>query len=163
MKKKSAELLLATAEYSKKVKELRIYLGLSQTAFAKPLKISPTQIRRIERGESVVYEDVISQICNAYSVNRDFFEGTIDLLNACTKMNDIHPGQRLKTAREERGWTQAELAARSNVLAPVISRVEAGAKLTERQGVKLAEALEVGFDWLMNGREIEKNGLPINL
>lgn len=56
-------------------------------------------------------------------------------------------------AREEKGWSQKELARRSGVDASIINRVEFGAKLTEKQGVKLAEALEVGISWLLLGNE----------
>ena len=37
-----------------------------------------------------------------------------------------------------------------------INRVEFGAKLTEKQGRKIAETLEVGYDWLMTGNEKKK-------
>ena len=37
-----------------------------------------------------------------------------------------------------------------------ISQVESGAKLTEKQGTKISETLEVGFDWLMTGNEKKK-------
>ena len=64
-------------------------------------------------------------------------------------------------AREKKGWSQYELARRSGVNAPLINRVEFGAKLTEKQGVKLAEALEVGVEWLMYGDE-EKKEYPVD-
>ena len=62
----------------------------------------------------------------------------------------------MKEAREKRGWTQKELAEEVGVAQPVVSRLETGAKLTEKQGRKLAEILEVGFDWLMEGDERNK-------
>lgn len=49
-----------------------------------------------------------------------------------------------------------ELARHSGVDASIINRVEFGAKLTEKQGVKLAEALEVGISWLLLGNEKKK-------
>lgn len=49
-----------------------------------------------------------------------------------------------------------ELSRRSGVVASIINRVEFGAKLTKKQGVKLAEALEVGIEWLLLGNEKKK-------
>ena len=55
------------------------YILRTLTECLKPLNISSTHIHRIEKGESTVYENVIIKICETYSVDRDFFEGTIDL------------------------------------------------------------------------------------
>ena len=62
----------------------------------------------------------------------------------------------MKEARKEKGWNEHELAKRSGVSQSVISQVESGAKLTEKQGTKISETLEVGFDWLMTGNEKKK-------
>ncbi|MBQ9210879.1 MAG: hypothetical protein IJ153_04195 [Clostridia bacterium] len=48
---------------------------------------------------------------------------------------------------------------RSGVNHATINRVEFGAKLTEKQGLKLAETLEVGYQWLMTG-DVEKRYYP---
>ena len=44
----------------------------------------------------------------------------------------------------------------TGVAQAVISRLESVAKLTEKMRCKLAEALEVGLDWLMVGEERTK-------
>lgn len=77
-----------------------------------------------------------------------------DALSPSTKNTET--GRRLKEAREKRGWTQKELAEAAGVVQPFISKLETGAKLTEKQGRKLSEILEVGFDWLMEGDERNK-------
>ena len=60
-------------------------------------------------------------------------------------------GERLRLAREDRGWSQVELSKRSGVHAMLISRIETKAKkdvnaMTLR---KLAKALRVSGDYLL--------------
>ena len=82
--------------------------------------------------------------------------------SAVKKMNPEEGiAERLKSARKERGWSQNELAKQSSVDRTVISRIESGATLTEKQAVKLAETLEVGIEWLLKGDE-EKKDYPID-
>ena len=38
-----------------------------------------------------------------------------------------------------------------------INRVEFGAKLTEKQAIKISEVLEVGIEWLLKGDEAKKD------
>lgn len=147
------------------VVELRKYLGLSQVAFAAAVGISPTYVGQIERGIHIPSEDVINLICKAFDVNKMYFEddGKKGLLTVdeAVKKSDLEsgPAQRLKQARLNKGWLQVELSRYSGVSQPAITRFEAGTKLTSKQGLKLAEALEVGFDWLMDGLE-EKKDFP---
>lgn len=136
---------------------LRAYLGLSQAVFAEPLNLSPTHIARFEKGVSVPSKEIINTICDAFEVDHRYFEEDMSVEEAVKKKI---PGEgvaeRLKAARRQKGLTQVELAEKSGVLQSVISRVEFGDKLTIKQGVKLAEALEVGIDWLMLGDEKKK-------
>lgn len=84
-----------------------------------------------------------------FEVDKRYFEGLINVESAVEKKNpEAGVVKRLKTTREEKGWSQYELSRRSGVNASLINRVESGAKLTEKQGVKLAEALQVEVDWL---------------
>lgn len=63
----------------------------------------------------------------------------------------MHLGQRLKTLREDRGWSQNELARRAGVHGVSISRWERGERteITLSQFVKLADALGVSLDDLL--------------
>ena len=60
-------------------------------------------------------------------------------------------GKCVREAREGKDCSQNELAKRSGVNQATINRVEVGAKMTEKQGRKIAEVLEVGVEWILNG------------
>ena len=53
----------------KYISELRKKLGLSLVAFSKPLKCSPTQIKRMEIGTVIPNEDFIKCICQVYNID----------------------------------------------------------------------------------------------
>lgn len=126
------------------------------TSFGKPLELSPAHIKRLEQGITIPSEKIIHSICEVYHVKEGYFTSDMPLEEAVEKVDHVGVGKRLKTAREEKGWTQKELGRRSDVYASIITRVEAGATLTMKQGTKLASTLEVGIDWLMEGREDRK-------
>lgn len=145
------------------ISHLRVYLQLSQAAFAKQIGLSPTHIARFEKGESIPKEETIENICSSFGVKGEYFYNNLpveEAVDSTEVMRIINPeigiAKRLKEARKEKGWTQRELAKRSGVGQPIINRVEFGTKLTEKQGRKIAEALEVGVDWLMEGDEKKK-------
>lgn len=159
------ELLHSSVEISTLISNLRAYLQLSQAGFAAPLGLSPTHIARFEKGVSIPSPKTIDEICKVFCVDRRYFEehcAHISVEDAVKKMNPEEGiAERLKSARKERGWSQNELAKQSSVDRTVISRIESGATLTEKQAVKLAETLEVGIEWLLKGDE-EKKDYPID-
>ena len=142
---------------NEKIRNLRSHLGLSLAAFGECIEVTPTHVARLEKGTAAVTEDMIDRICAAFHVERAYFDGTKELADALTpSTQSAETGRRLKEARERRGWTQREMEEATGVAQAVISRLESGAKLTEKMGRKLAEALEVGLDWLMVGEERNK-------
>lgn len=145
-----------------KIYDLRRYLKLSQASFAEPLNLSPTHIARFEKGISPVSNHTFNLICEKFNVNPRYFEDNVDMAveDAVTLITDDEKnravGSRLKAARLEKGLSQMKLKDLSGIEQSVITRVENGAKLTEKAGRRLAEALEVGYEWLMTGDESKK-------
>jgi transcriptional regulator with XRE-family HTH domain len=140
-----------------RIKQLREYLGISRRSFAIRLGYSMTQIGRYEEGITIPSEEVIQKICSEYGVDTNYFKGKKKLEESAQK-DESEKGiaARIIKSRTEKGWTQKKLAEKSGVNTAIISRVESGAKLTEKQGIKLAEALGVGIEWLMKGNEKKK-------
>lgn len=60
-------------------------------------------------------------------------------------------GERLRFWREKRGWTLAELSERSGVKLSTISEIEAGRIKRSTFANRLAEALGISPDWLLDG------------
>jgi transcriptional regulator with XRE-family HTH domain len=70
-------------------------------------------------------------------------------------------GARVLAARQERGWSQAELSRRSGVRQSLISELESG-KRTDTTGrilLRLATVLHVSLDWLV-GRYCSEGESP---
>ena len=69
-------------------------------------------------------------------------------------------GQRIKQARERKGWSQRELARQAGVRHAIISELETGKK-TDTIGVilkRLARALGVSVDYLLGTFEDDDQG-----
>lgn len=63
-------------------------------------------------------------------------------------------GERVKSRREEIGWTQEELAKRMGYSSRVsINKIEKGRPVTQKIIVRLAEALDTSPAWLMGWDE----------
>lgn len=59
--------------------------------------------------------------------------------------------ERLKHAREAKGWTQSQLAAASELSQSTIGNIESGAREGRGSLPKLAKALSISHDWLADG------------
>ena len=146
---------------NKKIVELKDKLGLSRASFAKALDISPSQMARIEAGKVVLSDEFLQKICSTFHVNPGYFEGTVEVDEAVKvvsmeeEMKQV--GKRLKQARSEKGLTLKELSALVGLSYSQLCLIENGTnKLSEKRAVILGEALEVGVEWLLHGKERNK-------
>lgn len=64
-------------------------------------------------------------------------------------MNKI--ANRLKAAREWKGWKQAQLAVAADVSTGTIGNIEAGIRQSKGSVPQIAKALGVSYEWLANG------------
>lgn len=146
---------------NEKILELRMYLGLSLRAFAGPIGYTASHIMRIEKNIVNLDEHVIRKICEVYRVEPSYFKGELSVEQAVhkddKKIVKSEAGRRLKIARLEKGLSMLELSRRADISQPQISMLERGKfQLKRKAGAKLAEALDVGVDWLLNGDEGKK-------
>lgn len=146
---------------NKKIVELKNKLGLSRATFAKALDISPSQMARIEAGKVVLSDEFLQKICSTFHVNPAFFTGEMDIDEALKVVSPEEEmkqvGKRLKQARLEKGLTLKELSERVGLSDSQLCLIENGTnKLSEKRAVILGEALEVGVEWLLHGKERNK-------
>lgn len=67
-------------------------------------------------------------------------------------------GERIKAVRLEKDLIQRELAQKSGLSDVHVCNIENGEfNITRRSAEKLAEVLEVGVEWLLNGDESKKD------
>ena len=69
----------------------------------------------------------------------------------------MHLGQRIKTQREKKGWSQHELARQSGIPQGTISRIESGTMhdIQTTYAKRLARALGISLDYLVGMYEDE--------
>ena len=146
---------------NKKIVELRNKLGLSRASFARALDISPSQMARIEAGKVVLSDEFLKKICSTFHVNPAFFTGEMDIDEAVKvvsleeEMKQV--GKRLKQARSEKGLTLKELSDLVGLSDSQLCLIENGTnKLAEKRAANIGEALEVGVEWLLHGKERNK-------
>ena len=146
---------------NERIKELRKLLNLSLVAFSKPLGCSPTHIKRMEVGTVIPDEEFISKMCEVYHISPAYFDGSVSIeeLNIKDKEEEKKEiGKRLKQARKEKGMTLKELSLLASITDSQLSLTENGHyRLKENRAEDIAEALEVGVEWLLYGEERNKN------
>lgn len=69
-------------------------------------------------------------------------------------------GQRMRFRRQQKGWTQEQLARRAGTNQAVIQKIENGKSLRPRKINEIAEVLGVNPAWLMFGDEAESSLTP---
>ena len=134
----------------------RLYLGLPLRAFGEPIGFTGLHTSRFEKNVLIPDECVIQKICQVFHVEPSYFTGELSVEQAVQKVDvdTAGAGQRLTSARLEKGLSMWELARKGGISQPQISMLESGEyQLKRKAGTKLAEALDVGVDWLVYGDE----------
>ena len=142
-----------------RIHDLRSYLGLSLKAFGEAIGFSGNHISRFENNICKPDANVLHKICDVHHVDPSYFTGEMPVEQAVQKVevDTAGAGQRLKTARVDRGLSMWELSRRAGISQPQISLLESGKYQVKRKAAeKLAAALEVGVDWLLTGDESKK-------
>ena len=96
-----------------------------------------------------------------FHVDPTYFTGELSVEQAVQK-KDVNlssaSAQRLRDARLGKNLSMWELSRMSGVSQPQISLLESGKyQLKRKAGEKLAEALDVGVDWLLYGDERKRH------
>ena len=141
---------------NEKIHDLRLYLGLSLRAFGEPIGYTGMHISRFEKNVLIPDECVIQKICQVFHVDPSYFTGELSVEQSVQKVDvdTAGAGQRLTSARLEKGLSMWELSRKAGISQPQISMLESGKyQLKRTAGTKLAEALDVGVDWLVSGDE----------
>ena len=125
-------------------RDLREKSGLSVAALSRMIKTSESSIKRYERGEREIPDEVmesvtiISQSVTADSIKR--------------------AGERIKSYRLGLGLSGAAFAREANIKQTNLLEIENGQQMiTEKTARKIEERFEVGRDWIMYGIESEKD------
>ena len=146
-------------QMSNKIRDLRLYLGLSQKNFGGAIGYTGNHIHRIEQKAVNPSEQLLQKVCDAFRVDPDYFTDELPVEQAVqkVKVDTAGAGLRLRIARQEKSLSMWELSRRAGISQPQISMLESGKYQVRRKAAeKLAAALEVGVDWLLTGDEDKK-------
>lgn len=150
-------------EKGKLLRELRSYLKISVRDFAAKIGVAPTTIYWYENGGTLT-ESIIEEICRAFNVEKEYFKGTMTLEDAVNYTGYNHQRvEQIKVLMSEKGiMTNKDLSKRSGVSTTRLSDIMTEKNmLTEDKARKIADALEVGVDWILYGEERKKE-FPVN-
>lgn len=152
-----------STETGKLLRELRSYLKISVKDFGSKLGVAPTTIYWYENGGTLT-ESHIEDICNEFDVDINYFKGTMTLEEAVDYSGYNHQRiERIKALMQKKDIsTNMELSKISGVSTTRLSDIMTEKNmLTEDKAKKIADALDVGVDWLLYGEEVRKD-YPIN-
>ena len=104
-------------QVDKKIDDLRSYLGLSLRALSEQIGYTGTHILRIEQKAVNPSEQFIQKVCEGLHVDPEYFTGEMPVEQAVQKVevDTAGAGQRLKTARVDRGLSMWELSRRDGM------------------------------------------------
>lgn len=133
-----------------RIKKSRKYKGYTQQELADVLGLSVMTIRRFESNTRQPKLEMLEKIASALDV-------TVEKLLFGTDTVEKHFGEQLKNVREEKGFTQTELAQMVGVKTNTIIQYENGNRMPTREMlINLSECLNVStldigiMDWAVH-------------
>lgn len=145
--------------------KLRMQSGYrSQRELAERSGVSHSTINRIESGKHKVTPENL-KVLAPFLQNVEFSElmqamGYIDSDSflKIEEKKEISPltGQRIKKLREEKAWSQLELAERAGINSDILLRIEAGKRPIEESEINIfADIFQVSADYIL-GRSVSR-------
>ena len=125
-------------------RNLREKSGLSVAALSRMIKTSESSIKRYERGEREIPDEVMERVKTiCHSIKADSIK---------------RAGERIKAYRLGLGLSGTAFAREANIKQSNLLEIENGQQIiTEKTARKIEERFEVGCDWIMYGIESEKD------
>lgn len=137
-----------TTTIGKRIKELRIQYGYTQSELAEMLNVEKSNISKWESGVYEPSKDLIIKIGEIFNVSVDYL---------LKNNNFSKPINNLRTLRKQKGFTLKEVANKLNLAESTISLYETGNREPDHLTLcALADLYEVSVDELL-GRAIEDN------
>lgn len=150
-------------DYGILILKLRKYLGITTKEFGSKIGIDTSTEFQYENNGRVP-EKIIGTICNVFNVNKEYFEGKISVEDSISLSGDNHMRvERIKLLMNERNIsTNKELAELSKVSTSRLSEIlRENCPLSLDKAKKIADALDVGVDYILYGDETKKDN-PVN-
>lgn len=147
--------------YSKKIRTLREFLGLSQDAFGKRIGLTGAYVFRLENEKAEVTDAILKKLVGAFGVDPEWMHEECEdetVRFTGKKVDGANSlGDRIRNMRLGMEMSQKRFAEYAGVQASDINRVEAGKATLGPQTLKrIAEAFHVGVEWLQYGDESKK-------
>ncbi len=160
-------------DYSRKLKLIRETLGLSQEAIGKRVGLSGAHISRLETGTYKITDKILDSYIDALGVDRVWLlSEENEAVNGSGKSAFPEKAvfsekrvegvetlvDRVKTLRLKLGLSQNKFAENAGIPTATLNRFEAGKSGFAPESLKkIAEAYNVGLDWLQYGDERKKD------
>ena len=148
---------------NKRIKQLRLALGLSQSKFGRKIGITTSAISRIESGENSASTQTIMLICREFNINYDwltagqgemFTKNRGSYLSSCPVSNNgVCINERLKQIREHFDLSQEEFGSKIGITKSSVSLLERGKNNPSPQAIMLVcSKFNIDYGWLTTGQ-----------
>ena len=148
---------------NKRIKQLRLALGLSQGELGRKIGITTSAISRIESGENSASTQTVMLICREFSIDYDWLttgQGEMftkthgSNLSSCPSSNNsVCINERLKQIREHLGHSQEEFGSKIGITRSSVSLLEREKNNPSEQTIMLVcREFNIDYGWLTTGQ-----------